>query len=75
MNTFTLFYGILVILIFVVSSFISMPMQAQTIQIDSLFTSDGEIFPFSQNDTISGIYHVSLYVNDQLKAKAKLIIQ
>jgi hypothetical protein len=31
------------------------PMKAQTIQIDSIFTSDGEIFPFSPNDTIYGL--------------------
>lgn len=30
-------------------------MKAQTIQIDSIFTSDGEIFPFSPNDTIYGL--------------------
>jgi len=29
--------------------------KAQTIVIDSTFTSDGEIFPFSQNDTIYGL--------------------
>jgi hypothetical protein len=32
-----------------------MPMQAQTILIDSTFTSDGEIFPFGPNDTIYGL--------------------
>jgi hypothetical protein len=32
-----------------------MPMQTQTIQIDSTFTSDGEIFPFGPNDTIYGL--------------------
>jgi hypothetical protein len=40
-----------------------MPMQAQTIQIDSTFTSDGEIFPFGPNDTIYGLTisgHVTL---------------
>lgn len=30
-------------------------MVAQTIQIDSLFTTDGEIFPFGPNDTIYGL--------------------
>ena len=30
-------------------------MKAQTIQIGSTFTSDGEIFPFSPNDTIYGL--------------------
>jgi len=30
-------------------------MRAQTIQIDSTFTADGEIFPFSPNDTIYGL--------------------
>jgi hypothetical protein len=30
-------------------------MKAQTIQIDSTFTTDGEIFPFSPNDTIYGL--------------------
>jgi hypothetical protein len=30
-------------------------MKAQTIQIDSTFFSDGEIFPFSPNDTIYGL--------------------
>jgi len=30
-------------------------MKAQTIQIDSTFTSDGKIFPFSPNDTIYGL--------------------
>jgi hypothetical protein len=30
-------------------------MKAQTIQIDSLFISDGEIFPFGPNDTIYGL--------------------
>jgi len=31
------------------------PAKAQTIIIDSTFTEDGIIFPFSQNDTIYGI--------------------
>jgi hypothetical protein len=38
-------------------------MQAQTIQIDSTFTTDGEIFPFGSNDTIYGLSisgHVAL---------------
>jgi hypothetical protein len=31
------------------------PIKAQTIQIDSTFNADGEIFPFSPNDTIFGL--------------------
>jgi len=30
-------------------------MKAQTIHIDSTFTADGEISPFSQDDTIYGL--------------------
>jgi hypothetical protein len=44
-------------------------MKAQTIQIDSVFSVDGEIFPFSPNDTIYGLSisgHVSLYSNTSL---------
>jgi hypothetical protein len=37
------------------SCLFSSPMKAQTIRIDSTFTSDGEIFPFSPNDTIYGL--------------------
>lgn len=37
------------------------PVQAQNIHIDSLFTSDGEIFPFGPNDTIYGL-SISGYV-------------
>ncbi|MCK9401351.1 MAG: T9SS type A sorting domain-containing protein [Bacteroidales bacterium] len=55
MKIFTLPRGILAILLLAVSCFLSFPMKAQTIQIDSLFTSDGEIFPFGPNDTIYGL--------------------
>jgi hypothetical protein len=39
----------------IVFYFISMPMMAKTIQIDSTFTSSVEIFPFGQIDMISSI--------------------
>jgi hypothetical protein len=47
--------GILTILIVALSCLFLTQMKAQTIQIDSTFTSDGEIFPFSPNDTIYGL--------------------
>lgn len=47
--------GILITLLLAVSYLFSRPMAAQTIQIDSIFTTDGEIFPFEQNDTIYGL--------------------
>ncbi|MFA4852159.1 MAG: C1 family peptidase [Bacteroidales bacterium] len=55
MKAFTPPRGILAILLLAVSCLLSFPMKAQTIQIDSLFTSDGEIFPFEPNDTIFGL--------------------
>jgi len=55
MNALTYFHRFLVILILAVNYYLSSPMQAQTIQIDSIFTSDGEIFPFGPNDTIYGL--------------------
>jgi len=55
MNTIATLSRILVILILALSCFLSLPMKAQTIQIDSLFTSDGEIFPFENIDKISSI--------------------
>jgi len=55
MKTLTPPRGILAILMITISCFFSLLMQAQTIQIDSLFTSDGEIFPFGENDTIYGL--------------------
>jgi len=45
------------------------PMKAQTIQIDSTFTADGEILPFLPNDTIYGLSitgHVTLYSDTSL---------
>jgi hypothetical protein len=47
--------GVLTTLLIAVSCLIILPMAAQTILIDSTFTSDGEIFPFQQNDTIYGL--------------------
>jgi len=55
MNTSTPPRWILATLILAFSCFICLPMKAQTIHIDSLFTSDGEIFPFEPNDTIYGL--------------------
>ena len=62
MNALTYFHRFLVILILAVSYYLSSPVQAQTIQIDSTFTSDGEIFPFGPNDTIYGL-SISGYVS------------
>jgi len=45
-------HGILAILFVALSCLFVAPMKAQTIQIDSTFTSDGEIFPF---DTIQAL--------------------
>jgi len=47
--------GILAIVFLTLSSLFIAPMKAQTIQIDSILTSDGEIFPFSPTDTIYGL--------------------
>jgi hypothetical protein len=44
-----------IIVYFVVFYSISVPMMAKTIQIDSIFTSSGEIFPFGEIGMISGI--------------------
>lgn len=55
MKRFALLCGILVTLLLAVNCLISFPLAAQTIQIDSIFTSDGEIFPFEANDTIYGL--------------------
>jgi hypothetical protein len=69
MKTFAPPYGTLAILFLSLSCLLFSPMKAQTIQIDSTFTSDGEIFPFSSNDTIYGLSisgHVSLYSNTSL---------
>ena len=63
MNALTFPQKILAIFIVVVSCYLTPPLQAQTIQIDSLFTTDGEIFPFGTNDTIFGLSisgHVTL---------------
>jgi Papain family cysteine protease/Secretion system C-terminal sorting domain len=38
-----------------ISLFLCLGLNAQTITIDSTFTTDGEIFPFSTNDTIHGL--------------------
>jgi hypothetical protein len=55
MNAFTFRQKFLAIFILAISCFLTLPNQAQTIQIDSTFTSDGEIFPFGPNDTIYGL--------------------
>jgi hypothetical protein len=47
--------GILTTLLLAVCCLISNPMVAQTIQIDSNFTADGEIYPFEPDDTIYGL--------------------
>lgn len=47
--------GVLTALLIAVSCLIIPPMAAQTILIDSTFTTDGEIFPFQSNDTIYGL--------------------
>jgi hypothetical protein len=55
MNRLTNPCGVLTTLLLAVSCLIIPPMAAQTILIDSSFTSDSEIFPFQQNDTIYGL--------------------
>ena len=48
---------------------VSTPAMAQTIPIDSTFYTDGEIFPFSPNDTIYGLSisgHVTLQSDTSL---------
>ncbi len=55
MKTFAPPCGILAILFLAVSCLFLTQMKAQTIEIDSIFTFDGEIFPFSPNDTIYGL--------------------
>ncbi|HPI85008.1 MAG TPA: C1 family peptidase, partial [Bacteroidales bacterium] len=46
-------YGILAILFLALSFLIVAPMKSQTIQIDSTFTTDAEIFPFENLELIS----------------------
>jgi hypothetical protein len=63
MKTLTFTCKVLAILMMAICCLFSFKMTAQTIQIDSTFTSDGEIFPFGPNDTIYGLSisgHVTL---------------
>jgi hypothetical protein len=63
MKTLIFTRKVFAILIMAICCQFSSKMSAQTIQIDSLFTSDGEIFPFGPNDTIYGLSisgHVTL---------------
>jgi hypothetical protein len=63
MKTLTFTRKVLAIIIMAFCCLSFTKMRAQTIQIDSTFTSDGEIFPFEPNDTIYGLSisgHVSL---------------
>ncbi len=55
MKTFAPPFGILILLLLALSCMYSMPFKAQSIQIDSTFTTDGEIFPFEPGDTINGL--------------------
>jgi hypothetical protein len=55
MKTFTFTHKVLAIFMMAILCLFSLTMKAQTIQIDSLFTSDGEIFPFGTNDSIYGL--------------------
>jgi hypothetical protein len=55
MKTLTFTCKVLAILIVAICCLFSFKMTAQTIQIDSTFASDGEIFPFGPNDTIYGL--------------------
>jgi hypothetical protein len=63
MKTLTFTRKVLAIFIMAICFLFASKMTAQTIQIDSTFTSDGEIFPFEPNDTIYGLSisgHVTL---------------
>ena len=55
MKTFAPPCKIVTALVLLFSCLILTPMKAQTIQIDSTFTADAELFPFSPNDTIYGL--------------------
>ena len=69
MKTFAPSYKIVTGLVLLFSCLILTPMKAQTIQIDSIFTADAEIFPFSPNDTIYGLSisgSVNLYSDTSL---------
>jgi hypothetical protein len=55
MKAFTFPQKFLAIVILDIGCFLSSSLQAQTIQIDSLITSDGEIFPFENINLISSI--------------------
>ena len=60
---------VVAIIIVAICCLFSSPITAQTIQIDSLFTSDEEIFPFGPNDTIYGLSisgHVTLLSDTSL---------
>jgi hypothetical protein len=63
MKTLIFTRKVLAIFIMAICCQFSSKMIAQTIEIDSLFTADGEIFPFGPNDTIYGLSisgHVTL---------------
>jgi len=55
MNVFTFPKKFLAIFILAISCFYASTLQAQIIQIDSVFTSDGEIFPFMPDEPINGL--------------------
>jgi hypothetical protein len=69
MKTLTFTRKVFAIIIMAVCCLTFTKMSAQTIQIDSTFTSDGEIFPFGPNDTIFGLSisgHVTLLSDTSL---------
>jgi hypothetical protein len=55
MKTFIFTRKVLTIFMMAICCLFSSKMVAQIIQIDTTFTSDGEIFPFGLNDTIYGL--------------------
>ncbi|MBP6870655.1 MAG: hypothetical protein KBC43_01490 [Bacteroidales bacterium] len=55
MITFAPPYGILTLMLLALSCMFCMTVKAQSVQIDSTFTTDSEIFPFETGDTIYGL--------------------
>ena len=55
MKIFIILFKLLTLLTIAFSYLIITPIKAQSIKIDSIFSSDAEIFPFSPNDTIYGL--------------------
>ncbi|HOX76925.1 MAG TPA: hypothetical protein PLW31_02705, partial [Bacteroidales bacterium] len=77
MKTFTPPYGILAILFLALSFLIVTPMKSQTIQIDSTFSTDAEIFPFENIELISELLiegDVELSSDTNLVSQADSII-